>query len=166
MIYYIFFTKRDAFISNCIAKATGSKVSHTGIIAGDMVYEARGDGKYRSVISQSFTEMIKDPDLTGVWVKQIYVEDEKQALKWLKSRVGWKYDFINTVVIQPIKILTGRLVGQSEDETADNKYMCGEYSADFLKNNWTEKKRITEPISSYAPNNLFDLVHPWEYKFK
>ena len=166
MTFYIFFTKRDAFISNCIAKATGSKVSHTGIIAGDMVYEARGDGKYRSVISQKFSEMLKDPDLTGVWVKKIEVDNEKQALKWLKSRVGWKYDFINTVVIQPVKIVTGWLIGQKKDEIADNRYMCGEYSADFLKYNWIEKQRITEPIASYAPNILFDLIEPWEYKFK
>lgn len=166
MTFYIFFTKRDAFISNCIAKATGSKVSHTGIIAGDMVYEARGDGKYRSVISQKFSEMLKDTDLTGVWIKKIEVDNEKQALKWLKSRVGWKYDFINTVVIQPVKIVTGWLIGQKKDEIADNRYMCGEYSADFLKDNWTEKQRITEPIASYAPNKLFDLVEPREYKFK
>lgn len=166
MTFYIYFTKRNAFISNCIAIATGSKVSHTGILAGNTCYEARGDGKYRSVISQSFTEMLKDKDLTGVWLKKIEVDDEKEALKWLKSRLGYKYDFINTVVIQPIKILTGWLVGQKKDNVADNRYMCGEYSADWLKSNWKEKKRITEPIASYAPNNLFDLIQPWEYDFK
>lgn len=166
MTFYIYFTKRNAFISNCIATATGSKVSHTGILAGTTCFEARGDGKYRSVISQSFTEMLKDKDLTGVWLKKIEVDDEKQALKWLKSRVGYKYDFVNTVAIQPIKILTGWLVGQKKDNVADNRYMCGEYSADFLKNNWKEKERITEPIASYAPNILFDLIQPWEYDFK
>lgn len=159
--FAIFWTRRNSKISNNIAKATDSEVSHVGVYDRETgyIYEARGDGRYSSVIRGTFAEMLKDPDLTGVWIKDVYVPDHKGAVKWLESKVGTPYDYFNTLVLQPIILVFNRLVGrQKKNSVGDDKYGCGEFTADWLKNKTYET--INMPIAYYAPHILYNQMKP------
>jgi len=157
MKFQIFFTKRDAFISNAISFFTQSPVSHVGIRYGDKIWEARGDKGKSKVMSGSWSEMLNDSDLTGVCVADLDVYSVQEALNWLNSKVDTPYDFFNTGVLQPFKLIFGRLVGQKKHSVADNKYQCAELGADFVKLKTRQTFKITKPIAGYSPAILFDI---------
>ncbi len=162
MKFQIFFTKRDAFISNAISFFTQSPVSHVGIRYGDKIWEARGDKGKSKVMSGSWSEMLNDSDLTGVWVADLDVHSVQDALNWLNSKADTPYDFYNTAVLQPFKLIFGRLVGQKKHSVADNKYQCAELGSDFVKLQTYQYYKIKGSIAGQNPAILFDIFKPYQ----
>lgn len=153
------FTKSDTLISNGIAAITNCPASHVLIKVGDYVWEARGDKPYSQVIKQKYSDMIKQPSLTHIWAAEICVYDIVKLVKWLEFKKGTEYDYKNTGIIQPLKILFKILIGQKSDNVADNQYQCAEFVAHAVKlyaiNSW-----IKNPIASYSPKDHFVKVNP------
>ena len=146
---YLIFTKRDTLISDAIAAATNSPYSHVAVLHSNMqdVTEARGDGDYSSVIGNTFERIMADNDLT----KLVLLEPPfglavptKQSDAWLFNTRGIKYDFFNTLIIQPITLLRSKIASlfgresrgsifQRNNRQAKKKVQCGEYAAWWCK---------------------------------
>lgn len=157
----ILLTRGDTVISNDIALATGCEASHVAIRIGDYIWEARGDIKKPRVIKQKYSDKLKEMNLKKVWAKEIFVTDIEGAIKWLTKREGVKYDFGNTLVLQPIILLTGKLLGQKNNDKADNHYQCAEFGADFVRN-WMINPYVAknDKIARYSPKTHFDILKP------
>ena len=155
----IMFTKSDTLISDGIALVTGCPASHVLVKIGDYVWEARGDKPHSQVIKQKYTDMIKQPQLTHIWAAEIFVYDIVALIKWLDSKVGTRYDYANTTILQLVKLATGKLLFQKKTNVADNQYQCAEFTAHAVKlhaiNSW-----INKPIASYSPKDHFVKLDP------
>jgi len=157
----ILLTRSDTFISNKIALATGCEASHVAIRVGAYVWEARGDIKNPRVIKQKYTDMLNNPKLQKVWAHEIFVTDIVGAVEWLTKREGIKYDFANTLFLQPIILLIDKLVGQNKNSIADNRYQCAEFGADFVME-WAVNSYVpkNDKIARWSPKTHYDAINP------
>lgn len=159
----VFFTRRKSAISTAIAVLTRCKASHTGIRIGNDVWEARGDGDYNKVIKGKWDEMIADKSVRMVWTAPLGELSTDNCLQWLDKKVGTKYDYVNTLLLQLLKIRFGILFWQRRDSRGELAYGCGELVADCIKHQ-SVKYRITKPIAYYSPADLFKIVKPTQVK--
>lgn len=161
----ILFTMRtNTIVSNVIAKVTDSEVSHVAIIINKKeCVEARGDGRYKSVIKNGLLNIFTEDGIkcyVGIPKISPIISDE-DYLYWLNKQVGKKYDYFNTLIIQPLRLLFGKvLVGQKQSK-ADNAWMCSElagagiYKYFGIFKNWS---RIEN-----TPQSIFELTDYFDY---
>lgn len=161
----ILFTMRtNAIVSNVIAKVTDSEVSHVAtIINKKEVIEARGDGKYKSVIKNDLINIFAEDGIRcfiGIPKISPIISDE-EGLNWLEEQVGKRYDFFNTLFIQPLRLLIGKvLVGQKE-RVASKKWGCSELAGAFIFKffgvfkGWSRREN--------TPQSIFELTDYFDY---
>jgi hypothetical protein len=164
----IIFTRRNTLISNSIAIATNSEVSHVAILHsdGDTVTEARGDGQYNSVIGNSLKRILADPDLVGCWIAtpKMGVFPSLQASdEWLISQRGKRYDYFNTLFIQVVNLFRRKgSIFQRCDKQAGKKWQCAE-----LGTAWSKLYAYAFPpgvvIGHQSPATLYDLLLALEW---
>ena len=154
----------NSFVSKNIANLTGSEVSHVAIIINKKeVIEARGDGKYKSVIKNSLLNIFTEDGIKcyiGIPRISPIISDE-EYLNWLNKQVGKKYDYFNTLIIQPLRLIFGKvLIGQKQSK-ADDAWMCSElagaciYKYFGIFKNWSRREN--------TPQDLFELSEYFDY---
>jgi len=154
----------NSFVSKNIAKVTDSQVSHVAcIINKKECIEARGDGDYKSVIKNKLLNIFtEDGIICYVGIPKISpIIGEQEGLKWLEKQVGKKYDYWNTLIIQPFRLLFGKvLFGQSKSK-ADDAWMCSELTGAWIYKyfgifkNWSRREN--------TPQDIFELSDYFDY---
>ena len=162
--HYLGFTKKSTFISRAIAAYAPSRcvenVSHVFIgRPNGIATEARGEGRYSSVIETSVGKILGDPDLQCLYIAipHSYTKTQKEIETWCNSKKGTPYDYFNLFGIQiPNKWIPS--VFQRTTEQAEKKYVCSELSVHWSVLYVTGGRSIFPlPISEYSPSEVIDV---------
>lgn len=164
--HYLGFTKKRTFISRAIAAYAPSKhvenVSHVfiGRPCG-IATEARGEGRYSSVIETPIDKILSDPDLQCLYIAipHSLTKTEKEIEVWCDSKEGTPYDYFNLLGIQiPNRWVPS--VFQRTTEQAERKYVCSEIGVQWISLYVTGGRTvIINPISEYNPSEVLDISY-------
>lgn len=157
----------NSWLGRTIQKFQKCKWNHAGkfIVISNVAYVC--EAKNRGICLTPFVNYTNNKTKYQLLIqkpKKIFSEEEIQRMQFfMLSKCGnVGYEYVNLLLYQPIKFLTGIWIGSKTDKKGDRRYICGEWVAriDNIIRGWFEK------WEDLAPVELFKSEHYKNYELE